>query len=371
MKCCNLKILDYNYAFQDNVGISATSENPEFPVSNLRNPFRSKLWQSEGHFEITAVNKYIDFSEGGPELTAILSEGHYSVSQLQTEIKNKMEAVGAEIYTVNYIDNQGKWTISTGGSVLDLLFGTGTNAANTTGPSIGFHGGDRTGSLSYTGGVAIHTDERVVFDLQTMENFDSLGIFFDPLRGIRYTEASVIRLQANNTLNWSSPPLNILLTIDNDHRVISHFFEEAQNYRYVSIYVSDPANPDLHVELGLVFFGLGIQLERGASSGFVYKIRDDSVVLENQFGNSYSDKRPKVQRLEMNFPLMPKADLLTLKRIITRVGKTEPVMVSFDSAEEVFDKDLFLIYGKFTTQLEATHIVHERFTAPVNIEETF
>ncbi len=374
---CNLKIIDFNYAFQDNVAVSATSESPDFPVSNLKNQFRGRLWKSNGHFEITTSNNKIDFKEssGGGELTATLTPGDFTTATLRAEIKAKMELVGGETYTVTYDVKSGQWTIVTGGSFLSLLFATGTNTAVSTGPEIGFLTGDRTGFTTYTGAVAIHSFEAVLFDLGSAENINSFFIFFSPRRGIRFSDEAEIRLQANPTQDFSSPAVDVLLDIDEEFRTISHFFTTDQEFRYWRVKIIDKQNASqtdvLSVELGLVFFGKSIELSRNVSRGFVYKLRDTSVVRKNLFGNAYSDKRTKIQRLELSYNLMDDTDLRTFKKIYDRVGKTDSIVVAFDSQEVVFDKDLFLIYGKFTTQLAATNVNRNLFDMPANIEETF
>lgn len=373
---CNLKIIDFNYPFQSNVDITPTTENTEFPASNLKSEIRARAWRSNkgaGHFVIDTTNNKIDFKEsgGGPELTATLTQQDYTAITLAAEIKAKLEAAGGEVYTVAISDLTGEWTISTGGSFLSLLFATGTNTAASTGPEIGFLAGDRTGSTSYTGGVKIHSFEAVIFDLKTLEDIDSFAIFFDPRRGLQYSTNAQIRLQANQTLDFSSPSVDVLLTIDEDLKSVSHFFAANQAFRFWRVKIIDPQNSNGFVELPLVVLGFGISFTRDLSNGFKFKKRDFSVVRRNQFGNSYSDKRPKVKRMEWNYSLMPFEDIQVLNQIYERVGKTEPVMISFDSIEKNFDKDFFLLFGKFTTQMELQHRTRTFFNVSLKLEETF
>lgn len=111
-------------------------------------------------FEINSSNFAIDFknSFGGSELQASLTYGFYSLTSLMTEVKRSMEASDpANTYTVSAdrsynSGTENRVTISTSGSFLSLLFGTGTRNAASTGPTIGFAAfTDRTGALTYTG----------------------------------------------------------------------------------------------------------------------------------------------------------------------------------------------------------------------------
>jgi hypothetical protein len=49
------RILDYNYAFDPSVTITATSEDPNFPASNLKRYQRSRVWRSSGIASIERI----------------------------------------------------------------------------------------------------------------------------------------------------------------------------------------------------------------------------------------------------------------------------------------------------------------------------
>ncbi len=107
-------------------------------------------------FKVTVgVNDKIDFEEtAASELTATLSSGQYTSTELETEIKTRLEAVGASVYTVAYDTGTNKFTITSdgagGGGIFNLLWATGTNTALTSGEIIGYDiTADDTGSLAY------------------------------------------------------------------------------------------------------------------------------------------------------------------------------------------------------------------------------
>lgn len=110
-------------------------------------------------FDVTAFNKYVNFktSSMGAELTATLTVGNYTCTQFMAEIKRAMQAADpAHTYTVglNRAVNSGlsnRMTISTSGTYLDILFLSGSNAANSIKILAGFDSANYTGSTSYTG----------------------------------------------------------------------------------------------------------------------------------------------------------------------------------------------------------------------------
>lgn len=110
-------------------------------------------------FEITTGNRSIDFktSAGGVEYQATLSLGQYTLTQLLSEIARAMkEADPAHTYTAiaNRTYNGGlenRVSISTTGSYLSLLFGTGSRVSSSVSSLIGFTATDYTGLTSYNG----------------------------------------------------------------------------------------------------------------------------------------------------------------------------------------------------------------------------
>jgi len=122
-------------------------------------------------FNIGGTNKYIDFKEDigsgfGGELVATLTEGYYTVSELETEIKTQLEAAsdvgGNNVdYTVSYDSTTKKFTIKESTSLLtstglQVLWKTGTHgldlANNSVASVLGYNtAADDTGATTYTG----------------------------------------------------------------------------------------------------------------------------------------------------------------------------------------------------------------------------
>jgi hypothetical protein len=94
-----LRIIDFNYPFQDATTVTGSSEDSEFPASNLKAAIRGKVWRSSGTFVITAgSNDKINFKEsgGGAERTGTVAAGTYTSTTLAAAIKAAMEgAAGA------------------------------------------------------------------------------------------------------------------------------------------------------------------------------------------------------------------------------------------------------------------------------------
>lgn len=115
-------------------------------------------WQGTSYYfnpiKLSAV-KYVDFDIGSSALAAAVAAGTYRTPHdLASAIQAAMNAVSADAITVRYLDNHatngGKFSITTAGAELNLLWNTGSNTANTIASLIGYSAAaDDTGSLSY------------------------------------------------------------------------------------------------------------------------------------------------------------------------------------------------------------------------------
>lgn len=365
------KILDQNWAFDETVDVIPTSENSEFPASNMQKYLRSQVWRSNGYFKIVSTNNKLDFNDGGV-LLATITVGTYTPTELAAEIKAQMEAVSADTFTVSYSSTTGKWTIASNGSTLTLKRNTGANVAQSFFPVIGFGiDADSTGALTYTSPkVAIHTEEGMTFDLKVQTPVDYVAVVFSPLSsdGIKFSESASIRLQASETNSWTTPSLDVALSIDPDYDVITYFFTQA-SHRYWRIKIVDPQNANLYVELAKVLLGVRTEIQN-PEIGFTYTLKDLNKSQATAYGHPYSDVYPSLRGFEFNFAALTEADTKTLHDIYARLGTGIPCAIDVDGDAELFDKDRFFLYGRLSGEFAPTQRFLTYFDARLSIEET-
>lgn len=140
--------------------------------------------------EITATNSFIDFTDSVGTVSCQLDQKWYSTPiDIADEITSKMTAASAssagDSITCKWSNTDGKFTISSDGSVLSLLWNTGTNTANSAKTTLGFNNTDDTGALTYTSDNALGYDPTVTpaYDSQppqvVRDNMLLLGTFAD------------------------------------------------------------------------------------------------------------------------------------------------------------------------------------------------
>lgn len=123
---------------------------------------------------IASDSKYIDFDvDGTTEVSAVLSEKTYKDSHdLAAAVSTAMSGLVADEITCTYSDTTGKFAITTDGTTLNLLWSTGTNAANSAGTKLGFTvSADDTGATTYT---ADNEQSYAVPASPAFDNVDSL-----------------------------------------------------------------------------------------------------------------------------------------------------------------------------------------------------
>lgn len=176
-------------------------------------------------FKVDANNKFIDFKENGGDdlLTAIITEGNYTVSELEAEIKSQLEATSDNNidYTVSYNSSTMKFTIQ-GASLtrLDILWASGEHNTNSASSLLGFDAADDIGALTYTSdNVTVkYNGDNDPFAVKigqaaTIEVGSDGGSIFS---GIFATLSNIAKdLQSNNTSGISSA-LDILETNSNE-----------------------------------------------------------------------------------------------------------------------------------------------------------
>jgi len=114
---------------------------------------------------IDSTNFYLNFDEGSGELTAEISVGSYSHSELASPVEAALNNVGTLTYAVSFDRNTRRFSISASGP-FSLLIATGTSVGNDAFPILGFTGPDVGPATSFTGNLQAGTEYKPQFWLQ-------------------------------------------------------------------------------------------------------------------------------------------------------------------------------------------------------------
>jgi len=118
-----------------------------------------------------ATNDYIDFTDDSGTFAVAVAAGMYETpKELADAIATAMNASGtAQTYTVTYSNAAGTFSIVGTGTLLSLLFATGTNHTKTIATAIGFTATDKTLTAATTG----YTGSAISFAPPQTPTYDS------------------------------------------------------------------------------------------------------------------------------------------------------------------------------------------------------
>lgn len=353
-----MRLISFNYSQQPETVISASSSHPNFPVSNIRHEHRSKEWRSAGHFTVTALTKSLEI-EGDNPVSVNLTEGSYSTVGLKLELQTKLDAAAPGVYEVLYSEKTGIWTFKS-----DTAFTLkGTSSVLSI---IGFNPVDRTGTLLPGAKPAIHTEEFVVFDLKTTEEIDSIVLLWG-IKGYKLSGDAEIRVQASATANFSAPALDEVITFNDKFEVASKYLENPVSYRYWRVVIKDPANPNQYVNFGVLVLGLAEKMD--PENGFTYGQTDNSNITRTDFGQEFADEYPITGNIAIDFAVMEYSQAEKIILMFQQLGNRKPIYAALDPEAEVFDKDCFSIYGKFSGSVSQKHSFYNIFDSGLAIRE--
>ena len=114
---------------------------------------------------ISGLNKFINFDEGGGQLSAVLAIGEYTHKQLEAIVENAMNSAGADTYTVTFDRDTRGYTIASTGT-FSLLLTTGTQIGTSAHGLLGFTGADTASAASHTSNTTSGSEFKPQFILQ-------------------------------------------------------------------------------------------------------------------------------------------------------------------------------------------------------------
>lgn len=355
----NVKIMNYNYLDSDIISAYyQSSEQTAFPATNLYNAARrSKVWRSNGYWEITASNNVIIFQETtSVNLTATVAAANYtSTTTFLAAIKTALEAAGDSTYTVAQDTTTGKIKITSngagGGNIFSLMW---SHASTTMESVLGFsNASDDTGALTYTADVLkIHTSEWLKWDLGISSNPKSFVMIGQRNSAIKITPSATLTLQGNETDAWTTPSYSQTLTY-NDATIALHSSTglHTEALRYWRLLISDQSNANLYVEIGAIYLGDVFEPTYGAVQfPFNGTYKDLSTTSYSEGGQSFSDVLEQTEEFSVDWFGLIKTEKETIDSHFADVGTHYPFFIALDPNNAISSiNDYYTRYVKYAS----------------------
>lgn len=168
------------------------------------------------------------------------------------------------------------------------------------------------------------------------------------------TSSVVITLQGNATDSWGSPTFSQVQTYDhNDDTIFIANTTATASYRFWRIVIADSTNTNSYIEIGRVFFGNGLLVDKGASDSFSETVQNTTLTSYSNNGQAYSDIGYTYREFDLFFPFFEDTMKQSVKTMFATIGKHKPIFVVIDS--ENIDK-LQIRYCIITSDESYTHL---------------
>lgn len=363
----NLKLLWNNLADAEDTVLTASSEDSDYPATNIQHRWKSLCWHSSGNIIIDGNNKYIDYNEGGASSSVTLTEGTYTPADLASHIQTVLDGDATATITAAYSTTTFKYTIESDGATFELEWKTGTHGSDNTdnhvGTTIGFDdSADDTGDTSYTSdNVAIHTSEWLKFDLGSALTVKTLVIVNHNIG----TTGSTLKLQGHTSDAWAGPDVDESLTITEDK--ILHLDTTGWSKRWWRIYIEDTDNSSGYVRIGRVYLGSYFEFTNNYRKKTLVFI-DPSDKKYSTGGQISTNPKNKYKVISYYFDMITRTDKNSLLDVFDEVGTSENYFIVEDHADS--DPEKFTYYCQNTSDWEfkTSQIGSGYFNLDINIE---
>lgn len=321
-----------------NASVLSTSphtEHPQFPVENIQDdmlalPARSRYGTDTGNgeFYVPSTKKYIDFDEGGAELTATITPGVYNGQTLATEIKTRMDAAGGT-YTVSYDESTGKFTIARAAGIFTIRWQSGTNTANCAAELLGYSKtANDTGADTYTSDtVVIHTSYSIYFDLGAESEYDSVALLNHNLS----SSASYIAVVGADDDAFTTNTVTDVLTWKTNN--IFAYLTTARTKRYVKLVIIDPTNSSMYIQVGSFVVGKYFQPNRGFGPYTEGEVDETEMEYSPSNNIFVVQERPALINRDYSFQGLDSTSIAEVRLLLAECGIRKAIWICTDTTD--------------------------------------
>lgn len=167
-------------------------------------------------------------------------------------------------------------------------------------------------------------DIKFIIDCKTNAPVDAVMIKGHCLDGLNINS---VLLEGSGTLDFSSPGLSKILTLNHEFNFGYNFFTE-QSFRYYRITLNNTSD---FCEIGNIFLGKSTYLENNnIDYNWKFINLDRSKINENRYGQRFIDKLNSQKVIECIFNYLNKNEFETMNEIFEAHGKFKPLWIVID-----------------------------------------
>lgn len=183
------------------------------------------------------------------------------------------------------------------------------------------------------------------------------------------TSSATVTLQGNATDSWGAPSFSQALTLDyNADTIIVEVTGASTAYRYWRIVIADTTNTDTYLEIGRIFIGDGLEVDKSASDSFSEVYKSTTVTQFSFSGQPFSDVGVTYREYDLFFPYWDSDMKDDIHEMFQAVGAHTPVFLTIDKYNT--DK-LTCVYGVFTGDEVYNYLHNYAWSSSITIREVF
>lgn len=365
-----IRFMENNSAELLAASIDYSSALAAFPSTNATNKFRTKVWNVQGYFNITATNQELYINDGS-DVTVSITIGEYtSPAALATQIQTDLNAASSN-WTVSYSTTTYMFTISNSGSVTLRYSQTSSSIWD----DIGYTGTIDVTSTSFVADEQRnHTEEHAIYDLGYQGEINFIGVIGPLDEEFSISSGATITLSGNNINSWSAPPFTT--TLNRYDGGIFAFLDETSDtkFRYWNLKIVDKYNtggPEAirisHIYLGDYITSTARNIDRKFNKASV----DPSKVSVSESGALYFDKKTNYMTFtNMKMIYLSRSDKDTITDMYNFLGTTTPFYISIDPTACITDNlDELTRYVVFSKEPVFSHLYDDKFSVSLEVKE--
>lgn len=183
------------------------------------------------------------------------------------------------------------------------------------------------------------------------------------LKKHNFSASAVVKIQANATDAWTSPSVDVTLTLAD---LLVYFWSTPQTYRYWRLYVVDSDPVAEYLEVGRIFIGPYFSPSINMNNDYKKRLSDPSDLDWSDGGQIVTNQKTRFRQFDLAFNYLPPADVAEFEALFDDRG----------IGREFFwcrDRDLMTtttIYCRMTKDIDIDHVGLEQFyNVVVGIEE--
>lgn len=179
------------------------------------------------------------------------------------------------------------------------------------------------------------------------------------------TSAAVIKIQANSSDSWGSPPIDVTVGYNSLNGSFTNAFATTETYQYWRVTISDTLNPDLVYRIGNIFLGPKLVMP-GITPTATIPYTSNASVNKTISGQLYGDRRTKLKGGGVAFPIIEESKRKEIETMFENVDIVKPFILLF------WEDDILTVepplYCALTVDLEQDKNVGGGLSWSLNLE---